>query len=133
LLQHIEASIGLVTGADSYSNPHSFYAEQIAGAAPNSQLLTARGTTHALRGNPREAAEDFANAVKSTKNKAGEPDAIANGVAVARKPADVDTLLAKLRSEHPTHALLADLEEKDKLFDELVGNYTIPALPPVAV
>ena len=93
LLQHIEASIGLVTGADGYSNPHSYYAEQIASSAPNPHLLTARGTTHLLRGNARESAEDFAGAVKASKNKRGEPDALAGGVAATRKPADADELL----------------------------------------
>ncbi|KAH7098861.1 coatomer epsilon subunit-domain-containing protein [Auriculariales sp. MPI-PUGE-AT-0066] len=132
LLQHIEASIGLVTGADGYANPHSYYAEQIASAAPNSQLLTARGTTHALRGNAREAAEDFASAVKSTKNKLGEPDAVANGVTVARKQADADTQLERLRKEYPNHAMVADIDAKSKLFDDLLANYTVPELPAAA-
>ncbi|EJD51146.1 hypothetical protein AURDEDRAFT_111804 [Auricularia subglabra TFB-10046 SS5] len=131
LLQHIEASIGLITGADAYGNPHSYYAEQIAGSAPNPHLLTARGTTHLLRGNAREAAEDFASAVKTSKNKRGEPDAIANGVAAAKKQAEVDQLLIRLQQEYPTHALVVDLQKKSELFDELVADYTVPALPQV--
>ncbi|KZV92662.1 hypothetical protein EXIGLDRAFT_836273 [Exidia glandulosa HHB12029] len=129
LLQHIEASIGLVTGADAYGNPHSYYAEQIAGSAPNAHLLTARGSTHLLRGNAREAAEDFASAVKGSKNKRGEPDALAGGVAAARKQADVDELLKRLQAEYPAHPLVADLGEKSDLFDNLTGNYTVPSLP----
>lgn len=147
LLQHIEASIGLVTGADAYGNPHSYYAEQIAGSAPNPHLLTARGTTHLLRGNAREAAEDFAAAVKSTKNKRGEPDALAGSVAAARKQAEAEELLKyarnatamsiltpsrrRLQQEYPEHPLVADLASKSELFDSLASNFTVPSLPEV--
>jgi len=64
LLQLIEASIGLVTGKDSYADCHSFYTEQLANPSLSSpHLLTARGVTRLLRGEIAGAKSDFEEAV----------------------------------------------------------------------
>lgn len=64
LLQLIEASIGLATGKDGYSDCNSFYTEQLANPSLSSpHLLTARGVTRLLRGEIPEAKSDFEEAV----------------------------------------------------------------------
>ena len=73
LLQHIEASINLVTGADSYSDCNSFFTEQLANPSLTSpHLLTARGVTRLLRGEIAAARSDFEEAVTQ---QGGKPDA----------------------------------------------------------
>lgn len=65
LLQFIEASIGLVTGADAYANSVSFYSEQLANPSLSSaKLLTARGVTRLLRGEVNESKSDLEEAAK---------------------------------------------------------------------
>lgn len=60
LLQHIEATISLVTGADGYNDCNSFYTEQLANPSLTSpHLLTARGVTRILRGEIAAAKSDF--------------------------------------------------------------------------
>ena len=66
LLQQIEASIGLLTGKDSYSNPHSYYMEQLHNPSLSSaHMLLSRGVTHLLRGEIPEAQSDFSEAQKA--------------------------------------------------------------------
>ena len=80
LLQHVEASIGLVTGKDGYGNPHSYFVEQLNNPTiVSSHLRTARGTTYLLRGAIPEAIADFSEASKAPE----EIDAIANAVAAS--------------------------------------------------
>ncbi len=70
LLQHIEASINLVTGADSYSDCNSFYTEQLANPSLSSpHLLTARGVTRLLQGEVPAARSDFEEAVSQQGGK----------------------------------------------------------------
>lgn len=72
LLQLIESSIALVTGKDSYSDPHSFYTEQLANPSLTSpHLLTARGITRLLRGEVSAAKSDLEEA---TTQLGGAPD-----------------------------------------------------------
>ena len=60
LLQHIEATISLVTGSDGYNDCNSFYTEQLANPSLTSpHLLTARGVTRLLRGEIAAAKSDF--------------------------------------------------------------------------
>jgi len=126
LLQHIEASIGLVTGKDGYGNPHSYFAEQLNNPtleAPH--LRTARGTTYLLRGAVPEAAADFAEAAKDPV----ELDAVANAVAAAAlqgKWAESEELVARLQALHPGHTLVVDLAKKSEMFDEIAINFTVP-------
>lgn len=65
LLQLIEATVGLASGANNYSNPHSFYNEQAGNPSlTSSHLVTAKGLTHLLRGELPEAQAAFAEALK---------------------------------------------------------------------
>jgi coatomer subunit epsilon len=60
LLQHIEATISLVTGADGYADCNSFYTEQLANPSLSSpHLFTARGVTRILLGEVAAAKSDF--------------------------------------------------------------------------
>jgi coatomer subunit epsilon len=60
LLQQMEASIGLLTGKDSYSNTHSYYVEQLHNPSLSSaHMLVSCGVTHLLRGEIPEAQSDF--------------------------------------------------------------------------
>jgi coatomer subunit epsilon len=71
LLQLIEATVGLASGTDNYSNPHSFYNEQAGNPSlTSSHLLTAKGLTHVLRGELAEAQADFTEALKLNPNEA---------------------------------------------------------------
>jgi len=132
LLQQIEASIGLLTGKDSYANPHSFYVEQLHNPSLSSaHLLASRGVTHLLRGEIPEAQSDFAAAAKEGGSVAG--DALAGSVVAADlggPKANVDALWSRLQSECPDHPLVTSLAKKDAEFDELAAKFTIP--PPVA-
>jgi coatomer protein complex subunit epsilon len=68
LLQHIEASIGLVSGKDSYLNTYSFYNEQLLNpsvSSSNYHLLTARGTANLLKTEYASAASDFEESLRS--------------------------------------------------------------------
>lgn len=60
LLQHIEATISLATGADAYSDCNSFYTEQLANPSLSSpHLFIARGITRILQGEVSAAKSDF--------------------------------------------------------------------------
>lgn len=73
LLQLIESSIALATGKDGYSDPSSFYTEQLANPSLTSpHLLTARGVTRLLKGEISGAKSDFEEAVSQ---QGGKPDA----------------------------------------------------------
>jgi coatomer subunit epsilon len=64
LLQLIEASIGLVTGKDNYSDAQAFFTEQLGNPSLSSpHLLTSRGVTRLLRGEISEARSDFEEAI----------------------------------------------------------------------
>ncbi len=96
LLQLIEASIGLATGRDSYSDAHEFYTEQVANPSlTSSHLLTARGVARLLRGEVPAAKSDLEEAQTQL---GGKPDAetlaaqvVAAGLGVA-KTTDADLL-----------------------------------------
>lgn len=94
LLQHIEASIGLLTGKNAYSNPHTYYIEQLNNPSLTSgHLFLSRGVTHLLRGELPEAQSDLSEALKPQYGLTA--DALA-GKLVATEltgpPSDVDTL-----------------------------------------
>ncbi|GJJ12754.1 hypothetical protein Clacol_010365 [Clathrus columnatus] len=130
LLQHIEASIGLLTGKDSYSNPHSFYVEQLNNPSLSSgHLLVSRGVTHLLRGELPEAQSDFAQAQKP---EYGDPaDALAGAVVAAElagHKANVADLWSKLSQEYPDHPLTKSVLEKDAEFDSFASKYEVPPL-----
>lgn len=60
LLQHIEATISLATGADGYADCNSFYTEQLANPSLSSpHLFTARGVTRILLGEVAAAKSDL--------------------------------------------------------------------------
>ncbi|KAH9940834.1 coatomer epsilon subunit-domain-containing protein [Epithele typhae] len=132
LLQLIEASIGLGSGKDAYSDAHAFYTEQLANPSLSSpHLLTARGVARLLRGEVPAATSDLEEA---QSQMGGAPDAetlaaqvIAAGLA-APKAAEADELFSKLAAEHPGHPLVTDYHQKASLFDELASKFTVPPL-----
>jgi coatomer protein complex subunit epsilon len=94
LLQLIEASIGLVTGTDSYSNCNSFYTEQLGNPSLTSpHLLTARGVTRLLRSEIHEAKSDLEDALSQQSNDAETLAAyvVAAGLGATKK-AEADEL-----------------------------------------
>jgi len=129
LLQMIETSIGLVTGKDSYSNPQSFYNEQIGNPTLNSpRLLTARAVTRLLRGEINEAKSDL----EEVKSQGGEDGESAAAYVVAAglsgKTNESEELWSKFINDYPTHPLVKDVGEKAGLFDEYSQNYEVPPL-----
>jgi coatomer protein complex subunit epsilon len=99
LLQLIESSIGLSTGRDAYSDPLSFYTEQVANPSfTSARLFTARGVTRLLRGDVADARSDFDEALgqlTASGNPAGVEAETAAASAVAAslaKAADADDL-----------------------------------------
>jgi len=130
LLQQIEASIGLVTGKDSYSNPHSYYVEQLHNPSLSSgHLLLSRGVTHLLRGEIPEAQSDFSEAQKEEGGVTA--DALAGSVValeVAAPKVNVDALWSRLQSEYPKHPLVKSVANKEAEFDELAAKFNVPPL-----
>ncbi|EIM80394.1 uncharacterized protein STEHIDRAFT_142827 [Stereum hirsutum FP-91666 SS1] len=132
LLQLIEASIGLATGKDGYSDCNSFYTEQLANPSLSSpHLLTARGVTRLLRGEIPEAKSDFEEAVSQ---QGGHEDAetlaasvVAAGLGGGKKT-DAEQLWSRLATTFPTHPLVVDVNSKADLFDELAAKFDIPPL-----
>ncbi|TFY76049.1 hypothetical protein EWM64_g7962 [Hericium alpestre] len=132
LLQLIEASIGLVTGKDSYADCSSFYTEQLANPSLSSpHMLTSRGVTRLLRGEIAEAKSDLEEAVAQ---QGGNEDAdtladsvVAAGLGAAKKD-EAEQLFSRLSSRYPTHPLVATLNEKAAQFDEFAAKYPIPPL-----
>lgn len=95
LLELIEASIGLATGKDSYSDPHSFYTEQLANPSLTSpHLLTARGVVRLLRGEVSAAKSDLEEAESQWGGKPDAETLAAQTVAagLGAKSADADAL-----------------------------------------
>ncbi len=75
LLQLIESTISLVTGKDSYSDPLSFYTEQLGNPSLSSpHILTSRGVTRILRGEISEAKSDLEESLDQQK---GDAEALA--------------------------------------------------------
>ncbi|KAJ3555155.1 hypothetical protein NM688_g2734 [Phlebia brevispora] len=134
LLQHIEATINLVTGADSYSDCNSFYTEQLANPSLSSpHLLTARGVTRLLRGEVSAARSDLEEAISQQGGNADAETLAAMTVAAGlgqtkHHEVDAEQLWSQLSSKYPTFPLVQDVKEKAALFDELVTKFEIPAL-----
>ncbi|TDL21817.1 hypothetical protein BD410DRAFT_771159 [Rickenella mellea] len=127
LLQLIEASIGLVTGGEGYSNAFSFYSEQLGNPSLTSpHLLTARGVTRLLRGEVPEAKSDLEEALKSEENaETFCASIVAAGLGTGKK-ADADQLFSHLSEKFPTHPMVLDIAQKSKAFDELVSKFEVP-------
>lgn len=148
LLQQIEASIGLLTGKDSYSNPHSYYVEQLHNPSFSSaHLLLSRGVTHLLRGELPEAQSDFSEAQKEDRGVTA--DALAGSVVASElgSTAKVDALWryvaddsgyefgvnpyvfsSRLQTEYPNHPLVVSVAKRETEFDELAAKYSVPPL-----
>ncbi|KAG8834414.1 hypothetical protein FRC17_008985 [Serendipita sp. 399] len=129
LLQLIEATLGLASGANSYSNPHSFYSEQAHNPSlASSHLLAANGLTHLLRGELPEAHSSFIEALKLNGK---EGTALAGKAISEWLGGDVtkaETSFQELEENNPRYPLGKDLSEKSDLFDSLVPKYTVPPL-----
>ncbi|KAI0063982.1 hypothetical protein BV25DRAFT_1823469 [Artomyces pyxidatus] len=131
LLQLIEASIGLVTGKDGYSDSHSFYTEQLANPSLSSpHLLTARGVTRLLRGEIAEAKSDLEEAVSQQGGHEDAETLAASVVAAGLGPKKdgVEELWSRLASTYPNHPLVESVNAKAEQFDEFAAKYEIPPL-----
>ncbi|KIL69253.1 hypothetical protein M378DRAFT_157503 [Amanita muscaria Koide BX008] len=131
LLQLIESNIGLVTGKDAYSNPLSFYTEQLANPSLTSpHVLTSRGITRILRNEIQEAQSDLD---ESLKEQPGDAETLAAlciaGTLGAMKPRETEELWSDFCSKHPDHPSVVDVAIKSNLFDQVVAKYTVPPIP----
>ncbi|KAJ7115971.1 coatomer complex protein [Mycena epipterygia] len=136
LLQLIESSIGLVAAKDGYSNPNSFYTEQLGNPSLSSpHILTARGVTRILRNEIPEAKSDLEESLEQQKSDAETLAAfvVAAGIE-SNKKGEAEELWTRLTTEHPTHPLVVDVAHKADLFDEFSAKFTVPplAVPTVA-
>jgi coatomer protein complex subunit epsilon len=130
LLQLIEASIGFLTGKDSYSNCNSFYTEQLGNPSLTSpHLLTARGVTRLLRNEIHEAKSDLEDSLSQQSDDAETLAAyvVAAGLGATKK-AEADELWSRLTGEHPEHPLVVDVTLKAELFDECALKFEVPSL-----
>ncbi|KAK0478350.1 coatomer epsilon subunit-domain-containing protein [Armillaria novae-zelandiae] len=123
LLQLIESTISLVTGKDSYSDPLSFYTEQLGNPSLSSpQILTSRGVTRILRGETSEAKSDLEESLDQQK---GDAEALAAYVVASGLQAQ--ETWSKLCAAAPSHPLVKDVASKEALFDEAVAKFAVPA------
>ncbi|KIY53365.1 hypothetical protein FISHEDRAFT_68971 [Fistulina hepatica ATCC 64428] len=133
LLQLIESSIDLVTGRDDYSNPQSFYTEQLGNPSLSSpHILTSRGVVRILQGEIPAARSDLEEALQE---QAGDAETLAACVVAAGlglKRTEADELWDRLAVEHPAHPLVVDVMAKGVLFDSLVTKFEAPPLASVA-
>ena len=80
LLQLIESTISLITGTENYSDPLSFYSEQLGNPSLSStHLLTSRGVTRILRGEVDAAKSDLEEA----RREQDDAETLAASVVVA--------------------------------------------------
>jgi len=130
LLQSIEATIGLVTGKDNYSNLLAFYTEQLGNPSLSSpRLLTSRGVTRILRGEIQEAKSDLEESREQEKGDAETEAAYVVSAGLgAQKKSEAEEVWLKFVSEHSTHPLAVDLSEKSTLFDQLASAFVVPPL-----
>ncbi|KAF9044532.1 hypothetical protein BDZ89DRAFT_1109119 [Hymenopellis radicata] len=133
LLQLIESTICLITGSDSYSDPLSFYSEQIGNPSLSSpRLLTSRGVTRILRGEVDAAKSDLEESLQQQQDaETLAAFVVATGLSPSKMP-EANELWTKFASEHASHPFVTDLAEKDALFTESVAKYTVPSLPVLA-
>lgn len=133
LLQSIESSIGLVTGADGYSNTFSYYSEQLGNPSLSSpHLLTARGVARLLRGEVTEAKSDLEEAMHAGED---EETLMASVIAAGLQPTkkgEADELYAALAKKFPSCPMVKDFQEKSSIFDSCLANFTVPP-PAIAV
>jgi len=134
LIQMVEASIGLLTGANTYSAPYALFTEQASHptSSTNPHLLAGRGVAQLLRGNHAEAIADFEQVLKDSASPDDTADTLANAVVAhsvsGGKPNAGDEYLNRLKKEFPSHPFLVKLEAQSRVFDEAAANYTVPAL-----
>ncbi|KAG7450514.1 uncharacterized protein BT62DRAFT_927793 [Guyanagaster necrorhizus] len=124
LLQLIESTISLVTGKDSYSDPLSFYTEQLGNPSLSSpHILTSRGVTRILRGEMSEAKSDLEESLDQQK---GDADALA--AYVVASGLQVQEPWTKLLATIPLHPLVKDVAFKETLFDEAAAKFAVPVM-----
>jgi coatomer subunit epsilon len=152
LLQLIESNIGLVTGADNYSNPHSFYTEQLGIPSISSpHILTARAVTRLLQNDVEAAKSDLEESLQQqaddaetqaanivamgyTMPKRGQPYAVDEFWSYVRT--DVNSFQSSLTScdrslakTHPTYPMVADIAKKAELYDDAASKFVVPPVP----
>ncbi|TFK51793.1 hypothetical protein OE88DRAFT_1468443 [Heliocybe sulcata] len=135
LLQLIESSIDLVQiSNNAYSNPNSFYNEQLGNPSLTSpHLLTARGVTRLLKGEVQGAKSDFEEALSQKPEDAETMAAVtvAAGLPGSKKD-EAESLWSDLTSKYPQHPLVLDVEKKAEVFDDFATKFTVPALATAA-
>ncbi|KAG8821190.1 hypothetical protein FRC19_008190 [Serendipita sp. 401] len=129
LLQLIEATLNLASGANSYSNTHSFYSEQAHNPSlASSHLLAANGLTHLLRGELPEAHSSFVEALKLN----GKESTALAGKAISEwlsgDATKAEASFQELEEKSSQYPMVNELSEKSELFDSLVSKYTAPPI-----
>ncbi|KAI0792164.1 coatomer epsilon subunit-domain-containing protein [Abortiporus biennis] len=140
LIQLIESSINLYTGKDSYSDPNSFYNEQLANPSLASppHLLVARGVSRLLKGEINGAKSDLEESVNNAKVRGTEVDEetlvnliVVTGLGKGKgSEEEAEKLFSELVSKYPKNPLVLDVEKKADIFDELASKFEVP---PVAI
>ncbi|KIP10017.1 hypothetical protein PHLGIDRAFT_125851 [Phlebiopsis gigantea 11061_1 CR5-6] len=129
LLQLIEASVSLVTGADAYADCHAFYTEQLANpslSAPH--LLTARGVARILQGEIPAARSDLEE-VQTRDAETLAALVVAAGLSGQKgSEAEAEQLWGQLSTQYPSFPMVKDVAQKAELFDELAARFEVPPL-----
>ncbi|KAL9599584.1 MAG: hypothetical protein Q9219_003740 [cf. Caloplaca sp. 3 TL-2023] len=124
LVNIAESWVGMRVGGESYQS--AFYVFEEMAQTPSStssKALISQAISELHLGRLPEAEAALNQALQ---NEPKDTEAIANSIVLATimgKTAEEQQYLEELKASQPGHALLADLEEKRRLFDQAAGKY----------
>ncbi|KAL8710901.1 MAG: hypothetical protein Q9225_007210 [Loekoesia sp. 1 TL-2023] len=124
LVNIAESWVGMRVGGESYQS--AFYVFEEMAQTPSStssKSLISQAISELQLGRLPEAEAALNQALQ---NELKDNEAVANAIVLATitgKRAEQQQYLDELRKLQPDHALLTDLEEKSKLFDQAAGKY----------
>ncbi|KAI9802694.1 MAG: hypothetical protein M1825_002716 [Sarcosagium campestre] len=136
LVNIAESWVGLRVGGDAYQSAFYVFEELAQTSQPSSTTasssslkpLISQAISELHLGRLPEAEAALQDALaKFPADAAAIANSIVLAVAAGKKREDVTALLADLQKNDPQHALLADLREKEELFDRAAGKYTVKA------
>ena len=126
LINLAEAWLGMRLGGEKYQSTFYVYEELASthsATSPTSLVGQAVAELHLGRLVEAEAALQQALQAENV-----DPQAIANIIVLSsvmgKGASETEALIAQLKGVEPEHALLTDLEEKSKMFDNAAGKYT---------
>ncbi|KAL8694778.1 MAG: hypothetical protein Q9218_000624 [Villophora microphyllina] len=126
LVNIAESWVGMRVGGESYQS--AFYVFEEIAQTPSStspKSLISQAVSELHLGRLPEAEAALNQALQNNEHK--DIEAVANAVVLATlmgKRDEQERYLAELRRGREGHALLMDLEEKGRLFDQAAGKYT---------